>query len=373
MADKCFSLPDDALVGILQRLPVSAQRRLRLVCRRWRDVVDERAPEQRRLRAKALAFFSKRGESRAIVFDDTGPAGRRARDWTFRSPRGIVGVVHMVGTCNGLLCLHETAPFGDGRVSVVTVANPITGEKQVLPPPVPKTASDAHGLYCFGYHPTTGQYKVVHVRPELDAVQVFTLGGTSWREVPVLAAGATTCNRSSGVVTVDGTTYWLTARTDRVVALDLKDESVTSFDAPPAVRPIKTPPQAACHLTNVQARLGVAVTWYGLTATRVEVWVLDGGRQRPRWSRRYSIVEPTGRDQGRWITAPHFTHGEYVLKRYAVSGWLYRGKVGDLIEDNKKNNQLIKEAKLILNERIYGGLTTFAYVETREPLPSING
>ncbi|KAF8686079.1 hypothetical protein HU200_043684 [Digitaria exilis] len=180
--DENFPVPTDVFVSILMLLPTSCRRRLRLVCKTWRDVVDERTPE-RQVRTKVLAFISKRQSSRALVFDDD-----RRREWTFPSSGGFAGVVDMVGTSNGLLCLHETAPCGDRGVSVLTVANPVTGETRRLPPVPPARSHRSLGRYVFGYHPITGRYKFVHIPSSsswsmLDAVQVLDLGEPSWREV----------------------------------------------------------------------------------------------------------------------------------------------------------------------------------------------
>ncbi|TVU05402.1 hypothetical protein EJB05_48563, partial [Eragrostis curvula] len=45
----------DTLVNILLRIPPSARRRLRLVCKHWRDVIDDRLPAPRAC-AKILLF-----------------------------------------------------------------------------------------------------------------------------------------------------------------------------------------------------------------------------------------------------------------------------------------------------------------------------
>ncbi|CAO2202361.1 unnamed protein product [Urochloa humidicola] len=187
MEDEGFNnLPTDAFVEILLRLPLSARRRFRLVCKRWRDVINERTPE-RQVRTKILAFICDGPSSRAIVFDDKD--GRPRHEWTYNSATS--GFVCMVGTCNGLICLHD---IGEGGRSVITVANPITGEVVALPPS--PTAGDSSiiglGLYGFGYHPTTGRYKVVHVSSHTSpdggtrctcspwAVARWS-GGRSWR------------------------------------------------------------------------------------------------------------------------------------------------------------------------------------------------
>ncbi|KAL6661189.1 hypothetical protein ACP70R_000573 [Stipagrostis hirtigluma subsp. patula] len=386
MADEGFIalLPDDAFVQILLFLPTSSRRRFRLVCKRWRDLIDERTPE-RQVRTKILAFSSQRGSSRAVVFDDHD--GRRRHEWTY--PWFGASFVRIVGTSNGLLCLHESRQVhGIAVCSTITVTNPITGEATTLPPvpPMPRQYGEqfmGHGKYSFGCHPTTGRYKVVHVprrrRQAVDAVQVFTLGdGTPWREVPVLTAGAS-YSTSAEAITVDGSTYWLTAFSDRVMALDLDDEVVTSFQAPPTS--IST--RAGWRLTSVHGRLGLAVPEASAVTglvTRVEVWVLEGGGEHRRWSRRYDIVEARERC---WITAPCLTHGEYVLRRpwrlsYSSGNlWikerLYRHKAGDLSDGDGKSRQEqpLEGEELVMNqEDINDNLVTLAYVETLEPLPS---
>ncbi|CAN6374398.1 unnamed protein product [Urochloa humidicola] len=275
MADEGFGVPNDAFVEILLRLPTSARRRFRLVCKRWRDVIDERTLE-RQVRTKILAFISERTTSRAIVLDDDKD-GRCTHEWTYDSSTGD-SFVRMIGTCNGLICLLETC---NGDSSIITVANPVTGEAAILPP-LPVLDSSMFGHFVFGYHPMTGQYKVVHVpsphAQRRDLVYVLTLGGGSpaaWREIAL--PGIAVChNPFCSMVSVDGSTYWLTMLSDRVVALDLADERVTSFQSPLFA---KGGEQALLllKLTNVHARLGVAILRDEPLAKTIEVWVLDGG------------------------------------------------------------------------------------------------
>ncbi|CAO2207115.1 unnamed protein product [Urochloa humidicola] len=390
--DECFDLrlPDDALVQVLLLLPTSSRRRFRLVCKRWRDLIDERTPE-RRSRTKILAFFAERGCSRALVFDDDKDGGRR-RAWTYPCST-TTATIDIVGTCNGLLCLHETSAPPSGidnagsPLSVISVTNPITGETRILPP-VPAEQFGAFGKYSFGYHPISGEYKVVHIPfrrrhkiQEVDAVWVFTLGRddtTSWREVPVTAPGASySSNYCDEVVSVDGVMYWLNAASSRIMELDLGDERATWLDVPPPVRAggLKKPEESRWRLTSVHGRLGIAVTtpWEGF-----EVWVQDG---RPRWVRGLTLPGPRGR-RGFWITAPHLTYGEYAMS--TSSGWgrprLYRHKVGSLIGRDGDGGRLLllpegAAAELVMDDETpyYEEMKTFAYVETLEPLPAMDG
>ncbi|CAL5013164.1 unnamed protein product [Urochloa decumbens] len=305
MADECFDLPDDVLVQVMLLLPTSSRRRFRLVCKRWRDLIDERTPEGRS-RTKILVFFAERGESRALVFDDEH--GGRRRAWTS---------------------------------SVISVTNPITGETQVLPPVPTQRESEQFeesrrlesesetngkfGKYSFGYHPITGEYKFVHIpyqrHQEVDAVWVFTLGAdtTAWREVPVTAPGASYSKNHGEVVSVDGVMYWLNTASNRIMELDLGDEHATWLDVPPSVWAAGLTPEeegGVWRLTSVHARLGIAATtsWGG-----VDVWVLDG---RPRWARGRTLPEPPGHHgSSSWITAPRLTFGEYAMTMSRSWSW----------------------------------------------------
>ncbi|TVU05404.1 hypothetical protein EJB05_48565, partial [Eragrostis curvula] len=212
------AIQPDALVEILLRIPPSARRRLRLVCRHWRDVADERLPARRRVQSKVLAYVTDHyypcPNPLAYVFDDLTEG--RSRELDLRGSDEGSGV-YMVGTCNGLICLHG---YSDRKI---TLFNPITGEKLVVEPPPPVVQ---HQFRCsFTYHPATGLYKIVLVAYEqFDAVEVFTLGGASWRKVPSPGSGGCI---TFGLVSIDGVMYWVT-KDDvmSVMSLDLKDERV---------------------------------------------------------------------------------------------------------------------------------------------------
>ncbi|CAO2202328.1 unnamed protein product [Urochloa humidicola] len=376
--DEGLDLPDDALVQVLLYLPTSSRRRFRLVCKHWRGLIDERTPEWR-VRANILTFLSYRGISRAHVFDDEGGAPRHA--WTYRSSNDR-GFVHLVGSCNGLLCLHESVAspgFAGGSMSAVFVNNPLTGETLALPPvPAPWELEHHTALrkYSFGYHLTKDEYKVVHIPcrrgQAVDVVWVFTLGGTAWRVVPVLAPGATSYHRASEAATIDGVTYWLNAPCDRVVALDLGDERVTCHHTPPAAAQWLAPGEAGrWQLTSVHARLGLAVA----SRTRVVVWVLERDGEQPWWSLRYTLVEPPQLG-GCWVTAPHLTHGEHVVREPWSRRRLYRHKIGSggVADRHDKSERLrpLEVPVLGVNHEPYCSPTKiFAYVESLEPLPTI--
>ena len=227
-----------------------------------------------------------------------------------------------------MLCLHETmASVGNGGgsfLSAITVTNPITSEALALLP-APRSWEQEQvrlpGKYSIGYHPTTGRYKVVHVpcgrRQAVSALQVFTVGDdAAWREVPVNTRPGATYDLQCEPISVDGRTYWLDAFSDRMMALDLEDESVASFATPPAARLGPIPEDAGWKLANVRGRLGVVVVAAAATA-RVEVWVRDGEGVLPHWTRRYDIavevMAPT-MAYSSLVAAPQLMHGCYILR-----------------------------------------------------------
>ncbi|TVU05401.1 hypothetical protein EJB05_48562, partial [Eragrostis curvula] len=85
MDAESWNIPDDAFMEVLLRLPRSSRRRLRLVCRRWRKVIDERTPELIKSRAVPLAFVINDYKSSAHLVGaggrpDEAPARREAMD-----------------------------------------------------------------------------------------------------------------------------------------------------------------------------------------------------------------------------------------------------------------------------------------------------
>ncbi|KAK1697697.1 hypothetical protein QYE76_014394 [Lolium multiflorum] len=178
--------PTDILVEILQRLPPNARRQFRLVCRRWRKLIDKRSFPHR---------------SKTLVVTDQGSAfvvnvqtGRLKELWSGRTPPRCRGM-RVVGTCNGLVCLCDDGVTG----GAIAIANPVTGETLDLPPLLlPTPCHDAgdqchrwHQAYSFGYNPTTGRYVQGRARavPLLRGMGVQHSAGVPSRShvVPVMS------------------------------------------------------------------------------------------------------------------------------------------------------------------------------------------
>lgn len=82
-------LPDDVLVQILSLIPASSRRPLHVVCKRWRNVIDERTPPEEKLPAKILVFVNQDRSSSAIVFDNA--SSHRRHHWTYTYWLAVLG------------------------------------------------------------------------------------------------------------------------------------------------------------------------------------------------------------------------------------------------------------------------------------------
>ncbi|XP_026458659.1 F-box/kelch-repeat protein At3g06240-like [Papaver somniferum] len=145
----------------------------------------------------------------------------RAEDWFEYN--------HMVGSCNGLVCLQSYNQAT--KSSCVGISNPLTGEFLILPDSV---GWFEHG---FGYLPSTNEYKVVRCSyTELNNVwkghmEVYTLGSQSgWREKETIPYKF----YSSGLF-ANGAIHWIgkTNGGARIVAYDLADEKFKDIPSLP--------------------------------------------------------------------------------------------------------------------------------------------
>ncbi|CAN6182671.1 unnamed protein product [Urochloa humidicola] len=178
-------IPPDVIEEILLRLPIISLLRLRRVCKRWRNMISTphfikehacRAPKH------LLLYFPKTLKPcRATIIDEKWSSLTWAA--SHMDPDD-----HLFVSCNGLLCFYKTMTY------TLKIANPATGHCLQFSKPDGISLHDFHYLYSFGFHPTTGEYKLVHFLREpqrcmsgqpfhFDTIQLYTLGDDRWRNI----------------------------------------------------------------------------------------------------------------------------------------------------------------------------------------------
>ncbi|MCD9639348.1 hypothetical protein HAX54_023788 [Datura stramonium] len=245
------SLAGDVIVEILLRLPVKSLLRFRTVSKSWYCLLTSRDFIQMHLRhhekllrvsdrgprdTPTISFFSL-DDTTTIIADDeeideipdfdpssssslSSVAAAAVVDLPFSSTPD--DEVRIVGSCNGLLCVHFN------RSSSIILWNPATRKYRFLESPdCVSFYSDPFFPYIMlGFVPDTGDYKVVKVPSSTrnPKVWVYTLKSDSWEEI-----GAAVLHgllpKGGSAVTLNGCLYWRSYSND-----DNGLDIITSFD-----------------------------------------------------------------------------------------------------------------------------------------------
>lgn len=220
-------IPEDVLMEILIRLPVSSLLRFERICKNWYDII--RNPSFARshlrfqkLRNKARLFLQyfnadTQRDCYALFPDETlADDAYHDLDFLINSTNNRSAVI--AGPTNGLFCLF----YGEDRF---VIWNPAIREFRVLPFPhhpyfTPNLTVEAFSV-GFGLDPSTDDYKVVLIRGFRDeirdmplcdvCVNVYSLSTDTWRHLDALG-----CLSSQSLFFVEtgayagGVYYWST-------------------------------------------------------------------------------------------------------------------------------------------------------------------
>lgn len=138
------------------------------------------------------------------------------------------GQVTLVGSCNGLLCLHHVS-----RPSFYYICNPVLGEVAILPKLTSVNQAYTYLKHSgFGFSPKTKQYKVIcfmhmsytdpvtHLLSTKTIADIHTLGTESWRRI---GDAPLPMSKGSFDSFLNGILHWIT---DDFTAVNL----ILSFD-----------------------------------------------------------------------------------------------------------------------------------------------
>ncbi|KAK1632587.1 hypothetical protein QYE76_006902 [Lolium multiflorum] len=338
--DKGFA--PDVLADILTRLQPNTRRRVRLVCRHWRHLVDTRTATDLRSRAKTLVVT----RDTAYVFDDLS-TGRPSRQlWAWGTARCYKDL-RVVGTCNGIICLCDDQRRG-GAITLLRI------------PPRDGAVQDRARSTVLG--PGTG---------------TFTLGDASWRDdVKIMVGRAARCDLDAGIVSSDGKIYFTIEDTEaRVISFDLDNENFTHVRPLPSI--LSRP--GSWSLAEVQGRLAIAFSHVSQTLAKTEVWVMEGVSGQLKWNCWYILETHKMRHLPKhlqWqhrqrLARPHFAHGgEHVLTRNKYD-CLFIHEPSD--DTRKARHGVVEVSEKNQGTRVCDiGLScstgTFVYIETMEPM-----
>ncbi|CAN6167369.1 unnamed protein product [Urochloa humidicola] len=376
-------IPPDVIEEILLRLPIISLLRLRRVCKRWRNMISTphfikehacRAPKH------LLLYLPKTLKPcRATIIDEkwsplTWAASHMDPD------------DHLFASCNGLLCFYKTMTY------TLKIANPATGHCLQFSKPDGISLHDFHYLYSFGFHPTTGEYKLVHFLREpqrcmsgqpfhFDTIQLYTLGDDRWRNIK---APRPCCMVNLGVVNVDGAIYWLTEDEGTscgmtLVSFDLREEIFAWIQLPPMEvkeTAFCASPKISYYITEIDEKVCIVTIpyqshvprWCRYNAElsgRMEIWALENQAEH-KWFLKYSIQSPL---VPRYVPQPCFIHREKILLQDSEGSVCYHGLRGEDVHIEQS-----EEVKLLhLGPYRFYETQSYFYKETLVPLSPYAG
>ncbi|GLU15661.1 hypothetical protein SLE2022_321340 [Rubroshorea leprosula] len=293
-------LPREILVEILSRLPITSLIHFKTTSHTCYDLIaDPRLPWMFHERVSAsnpcLILFNY-SLSQQLHFVDIEDCSRRVRKI---EPPQHLKIANLVGACNGLLCFSFPI-ISDSFVSHgLLIYNPFVGDAVRVPPAVQQFFYQFE-VFGFGFHPRTGEFKVVRIvyyakeimvgDPVLDVeelderfdtveesmVQVFTVGTTEWRNkgAPPPQLG---CDIGPTVALVEGSLHWVTAvgmggvdPVFGIISFDLAAEVFEEIPHPPCQRLVSD------HY-NLSVLSGCSVGVYRLLFGQFKLGILISG------------------------------------------------------------------------------------------------
>jgi F-box interacting protein len=271
----------DITEQILLRLPVRSLQRFQLVCKDWRNMIQEP-----RFKKAHLELNNKTNEplqllvlkhvvGHQVVREEMMVLDEDLQPHKIWMPHDSSSLWHFRGSCNGLLC---TELKGE-----ITVFNPITHEVVSLPKPTNITGYELAKLEMmhteFVFHLATGEYKVLlfYWNNSMDSciVSMYVLGANSpWRQVSEICEFP--CNVG---VNVDDTLYWPSLRIlplnegqhePSIISFDLSKEQITMVSSP-------MPGASLLGLTKWNDK--ICEVRFGKEHQSINLWMLDNSTE----------------------------------------------------------------------------------------------
>ncbi|XWS47348.1 hypothetical protein CRYUN_Cryun14cG0144800 [Craigia yunnanensis] len=286
-------LPQDVVLDILSRLPITTLVQSKSVCRAWRSIIQGSL-----LANKHLSHMAENDPS--IIFQSHWPIHNQYYFVDFAAytegnkilKKISVSTKHanLVGSCNGLLCFCSS--------SRIHICNPLTNDSIELPK-LSRNPGEV-GSLGFGFSATTKEYKLVEIvykrkrhriSPRLAAsnsfqteVRILTLGDSSWRSLGMVPYRFI---RQPSQVIVSGRLHWISQPRkynmgNQFISFDLTAEQFQEVPKPDC----GSSERCFYELLVLQGHLSAATSD---TSGGLEIWVMKEYNMKESWIKEFNI------------------------------------------------------------------------------------
>ncbi|EOX93371.1 F-box and associated interaction domains-containing protein, putative [Theobroma cacao] len=307
-------LPQEIVVDILSRLPIPSLVQSKSVCRAWRSLIRDLV-----LVNKHIWRMIQNDPS--FILQSYNPMQNQLYFGDFSSQNDGNVIMkklaipplpkfHVVGSCNGLLCLHTSQQSFE-----ICIYNPFTRDYTELPKLTEHPRYNV-GVRGFGFDLTTKEYKVVKISYQIRTcggsfpriarstnsiirapvtspdpieavVHILTLGSPTWRNLGTVPFHLMTSQQSQ--VLINGKLHWV-AYPNR----NEKNNPIISFDL--ATEQFQEVPRPDCISLSgrrfeqlVALRGCLSSASYHDDNERLEIWVMKEYNVKESWSKEFSI------------------------------------------------------------------------------------
>ncbi|OMO75814.1 hypothetical protein COLO4_25855 [Corchorus olitorius] len=277
-------LPQDIIIRILSRLPLTDLMQSKLVCRAWQSLI-----QNPHLVSEHFSHTVDNGPSFVIqshlpdntyqlFFTDLSHDSQG--NLILKKLPSVIKPMYLVDSCNGLLCMR------DAKDRIIYIYNPFTRVCIELPE---VNCPEQLGHLEFGFHPTTKEYKLVHVvqrygpNPNSNQsgsiryseVHVLTMGSPAWRNLGKIPHGSI---RTASKVTIKGRLHWL-SNPSLLISFDLQTEQFQELPKPDCLG------KCFHRLLILLGCVSIAAYQKG----KLEIWVMKEYGVKESWTKEFNI------------------------------------------------------------------------------------
>ncbi|KAL9241156.1 hypothetical protein vseg_015298 [Gypsophila vaccaria] len=301
-------VPDDIMYDIFRRLPATSLVGIKCVSKEWYRVINSenfiRLQHKRTLEAPTF-------DDMMLVVPGCYQVGLYTNfDVPQPTNKGTlltIPIPHIIGCCNGLVCLH----LYRSNFVLCNSLNMSGGEARLVPPLGQRRwdCNDDGLEYGFGYNNISQVYKIVHIQSRANKVNVFSTGDRCWE---VVKRGVPLHTSSFGAgVTTNNKLHWLLKNINKTdhersecytVTWDLQTQVFGKISIPSNN---KSSPWVQCDLiVSIDDLLYMYLPNYDKDKVDcfAEIWVMKDYGKVESWAKLYTFDRTTLRLQTSLIT-----------------------------------------------------------------------